>query len=419
MNKTFKNITTRAVSLIMAVILGLVAVIGTSTFEVHAETSTEEIMKVLFDPDFYAANNPDVVSVYGTHPDNLWAHYWLHGCQEGRAPSSVYDPSWYLSHNADLEARMGNDYHALALHYIMHGLPEGRQGSEKFSVKIYKQNYPDLQAAFGIKGDDHWEYAKHFVEAGRKEGRNATTAVSETAYLWVSLSNPSNRLNVRSSPSTSASIIGKLPHASQAEVRSLLDNKWAEVIFNGEKGFVVKEYLSLSNPNAVSSSPAPSSATIYDRLIAMSEGTSDGGVYQAGTQYRHRYANEECKGFAKSVFQDIFGYNIGSTKSKPNNYQINISSSKTSLVGSLVDLSEDSLRSLFESARPGDFIQLRRKHSGSHSAIFMTSDQNSVTVFEANTDGHNGIDVQTYSLSDFAEKNTAIGLYTAKEYYLH
>lgn len=419
MNKTFKNITTRAVSLIMAVILGLVAVIGTSTFEVHAETSTEEIMKVLFDPDFYAANNPDVVSVYGTHPDNLWAHYWLHGCQEGRAPSSVYDPSWYLSHNADLEARMGNDYHALALHYIMHGLPEGRQGSEKFSVKIYKQNYPDLQAAFGIKGDDHWEYAKHFVEAGRKEGRNATTAVSETAYLWVSLSNPSNRLNVRSSPSTSASIIGKLPHASQAEVRSLLDNKWAEVIFNGEKGFVVKEYLSLSNPNAVSSSPAPSSATIYDRLIAMSEGTSDGGVYQAGTQYRHRYANEECKGFAKSVFQDIFGYNIGSTKSKPNNYQINISSSKTSLVGSLVDLSEDSLRSLFESARPGDFIQLRRSHGGSHSAIFLSSDQNSVTVFECNVDNENGIQVQTYSLTDFHKKNAAVTVYSAKDYSLH
>ena len=418
MNKTFKNITTRAVSLIMAVILGLVAVIGTSTFEVHAETSTEEIMKVLFDPDFYAANNPDVVSVYGTHPDNLWAHYWLHGCQEGRAPSSVYDPSWYLSHNADLEARMGNDYHALALHYIMHGLPEGRQGSAGFSVNIYKSNYPDLQAAFGTDAQNHWKYARHFVQNGQKEGRNAVTDAPETAYLWVSLSNPSNRLNVRSSPSASASITGKIPHGSKAEVRSLLDSDWAEIVFQGKTAYVAKEYLSLVNPNA-SSSSSSEEEKIYQRLLAMADGSSDGGVFKAGTRYHGKFASEQCKGMAKAIYEQLFGYNIGRTED--NNYELCISTSKTILVSTLIDFSASDISNLFNKIKvlAGSFVQVRRLDGGPHSMIVLSSDANGATFLECNVDGRNGIQVATYSWENLSDANSALSVYTPVDYHLH
>lgn len=41
-----------------------------------------------FDAEFYAANNPDVVAVYGTDPAALYQHYVDYGKAEGRKPTS-------------------------------------------------------------------------------------------------------------------------------------------------------------------------------------------------------------------------------------------------------------------------------------------------------------------------------------------
>ena len=41
-----------------------------------------------FDAEFYAANNPDVVAVYGTDAAALYQHYVDHGKAEGRKPTS-------------------------------------------------------------------------------------------------------------------------------------------------------------------------------------------------------------------------------------------------------------------------------------------------------------------------------------------
>ena len=53
----------------------------------------------LFDAEYYAANNPDVVAVLGVSPDMLYAHYTLFGKNEGRLPyagqtavTPVYSP---------------------------------------------------------------------------------------------------------------------------------------------------------------------------------------------------------------------------------------------------------------------------------------------------------------------------------------
>lgn len=39
-----------------------------------------------FDPDYYAANNPDVVEAFGDEPWALYYHYRVHGLEEGRLP---------------------------------------------------------------------------------------------------------------------------------------------------------------------------------------------------------------------------------------------------------------------------------------------------------------------------------------------
>ena len=183
------------------------------------------------------------------------------------------------------------------------------------------------------------------------------------------------------------------------------------------------EYLNISSGGSGGGSSASTAeSAILARLNAMMDGSYGSGAYKVNTTYTGAYASEQCKGFAKKVHMILFGYNIGSTKSKPNNYQISISSSKTRLVGSLTSLSSRSdaaLRDLLTQARPGDFLQVRRSHGGSHSMIVLSTSSNAITVYECNVDGRNGIRTATYSWSSFRSSNAAVSLYTAKNYSLH
>lgn len=45
----------------------------------------------VFDPEYYAVNNPDVTAVYGTDPASLYAHYQIYGQKEGRLPVNPAD----------------------------------------------------------------------------------------------------------------------------------------------------------------------------------------------------------------------------------------------------------------------------------------------------------------------------------------
>ena len=85
---------------------------------------------------------------------------------------------------------------------------------------------------------------------------------------------------------------------------------------------------------------------ISARLNEMINGNFKNGVYKNHTTYKGPYAKEQCKGFAKSITQELFGYTIGSTQKKPYNYLIN-TTSKTRKVGAISSISNDSqLKSL-------------------------------------------------------------------------
>ena len=43
----------------------------------------------VFDAEFYALVNPDVVKVYGTSEEALWKHYMKYGKNEGRFPANM------------------------------------------------------------------------------------------------------------------------------------------------------------------------------------------------------------------------------------------------------------------------------------------------------------------------------------------
>jgi len=108
----------------------------------------------VFDPEYYAEQNPDVVASFGTDPYALYVHYMYYGKQEGRAPyaeevsgseytlpdGNVFDPVYYAAQNPDVVAAVGNTPDALYQHYLNFGRLEGRRpcaaGTEASSLYI-------------------------------------------------------------------------------------------------------------------------------------------------------------------------------------------------------------------------------------------------------------------------------------------
>jgi len=101
----------------------------------------------VFDPVFYAENNPDVVAVFGNTTNALYRHYTRHGRAEGRLPHggatataptatatntgrmatlAEFDAEFYAANNADVVAVYGRTKARLYKHYQDHGFKEGR-----------------------------------------------------------------------------------------------------------------------------------------------------------------------------------------------------------------------------------------------------------------------------------------------------
>ena len=91
----------------------------------------------VFDPDYYAQMNPDVVITVGTEPEALYDHYVRYGQKEGRAPAApqdivvvvdptAFDATYYASRYPDVTATFGNDARVLQWHYEYWGKNESR-----------------------------------------------------------------------------------------------------------------------------------------------------------------------------------------------------------------------------------------------------------------------------------------------------
>ena len=138
------------------------------------------------------------------------------------------------------------------------------------------------------------------------------------------------------------------------------------------------------------------------------------------TWRNHTYLSnvKECKEFASFIFNSLYGVGYiggGSTSDNPKNYLINLSNpNRVGLRDYKINLTANSARELFAQAQAGDFVQIRRRHGGPHSGIFVNRTGDGIVLFEANADGKNSIRTNTYSYSDLANKNYAMSLYYAK-----
>ncbi|MGM9594361.1 MAG: hypothetical protein ACI3U8_08395 [Candidatus Onthomonas sp.] len=161
-------------------------------------------------------------------------------------------------------------------------------------------------------------------------------------------------------------------------------------------------------------------AAVQARLDKIANGTlkyNSDTVLQVGKTFVGYRENEQCKGYAKDVFELCFGITPGSTQAKPNNHLLNSTSGMTK-VGSVTSMTNSNVKALFSKARPGDFVQIRRSHGGSHSAIVYSVSSDGVTFLEANLDGKNTIYKKTYTWSSLCSSNAKMSVYTATNYKL-
>jgi hypothetical protein len=133
----------------------------------------------LFDVNIYKASNSDVAAAFGNNTREYYIHFINYGINEGRASSetgykgvdysAVYNRIYYLQNNEDVAAAFGDDAGKLIEHFVDYGMSEGRQASADFNVNNYKARYEDLRNAFG---DNLAEYYRHYINNGLAEGRN-------------------------------------------------------------------------------------------------------------------------------------------------------------------------------------------------------------------------------------------------------
>ena len=141
-------------------------------------------------------------------------------------------------------------------------------------------------------------------------------------------------------------------------------------------------------------------------------------IWNGGTWQDHYYLPGviQCKEFASYIFYQLHGIDyIGPTKDKPGNYEINLSyPNKVGIRGTQAYLNDNTAKLLFQNAQPGDFVQMKRHHGGSHSAIVASKNNEGVEFFEANVPKDNIIRTKFFTWHALTESNAAMAVYYAK-----
>lgn len=88
-----------------------------------------------------------------------------------------FDPDFYKANNPDVVNELGDSYATLLNHYLEYGLWETRSPNENFNINVYGSAYIDLFEA--LKNEDSMQRVldlyKHYIEYGKSESREITT----------------------------------------------------------------------------------------------------------------------------------------------------------------------------------------------------------------------------------------------------
>ncbi|HEY4963524.1 MAG TPA: hypothetical protein VIH90_02400 [Candidatus Saccharimonadales bacterium] len=152
--------------------------------------------KDVFDPTYYADNNPDVASVVGTDPMALFNHFVQYGMSEGRQASANFNVTSYLERYPDLRNAFHWNLPAYYAHYEQWGMAQGRIAtgnylggttvlngadySPVYSFDYYEKNYPAVANAFGLNDTAALQY---FVWFDMSQGGQASSEFNVYDYM--------------------------------------------------------------------------------------------------------------------------------------------------------------------------------------------------------------------------------------------
>lgn len=250
----------------------------------------------------------------------------------------------------------------------------------------------------GISG---YTQAKYITFSKPPEGK--------TAWVYNSV----EPLKIHRSAALGKTTRGEIPIGDVFIVTGERTNGFYPVYYNGISGFAESKYVTYDKSKALGTIIVNDKTNkIKEKMTSMMNGTILKGGYKVGGRYT---GAGECKGFAQSVFKQLFGGGIQSTKPNDYGYEVNYDSKKVVHLGTLKNPTEAQVKALLMRARPGDFIQMNTSMGSPHSAIVYEVTLQDITAYEANMDWENGISKNLHKWNYYKNLH-AISLYTAKGY---
>lgn len=165
---------------IKSLILGIIIVIYWVNYTIGMNAISPEAAGHCFDPVFYAANNPDVVNVYGDTEERLLEHYLEYGRYEGRSASKDFNLMSYRSLYVDLQDAFGDNLDAYSAHYLEYGVYEGRVAITE-NPPVFASVKSEDYIAIDIEEDE--EAAEEIAKKKIDHVEGYKNADSESYYL--------------------------------------------------------------------------------------------------------------------------------------------------------------------------------------------------------------------------------------------
>ncbi|MGN0427175.1 MAG: LysM peptidoglycan-binding domain-containing protein [Agathobacter sp.] len=167
------------------------------------------ILSTFFNATYYAAQNPDVVAVYGTKSENLFSHFLTYGIYEGRQPNPDFNVYAYMSSYKDLENKYGNDAVMYYVHYFTF-IVKGNETRNLTTVKaamsagVKVHNFDGVTLATDANGKLVSGKAAEALYPTKAVAGNSTTSNNSSNGSSENKSNASAGSSAPSTPSTPA-----------------------------------------------------------------------------------------------------------------------------------------------------------------------------------------------------------------------
>ncbi len=136
----------------------------------------------LFDPQYYAAANPDLAAVGIDTPEELRQHFDQVGLSEGRRFSAFIDLKFYKESYSDIAASGLTTNQQVFDHLQQFGIKENRRVSPILDLNYYAANNPDLLQDFG---NNYEQLFEHLINRGINEGRKIVSGLDLRSYLTL------------------------------------------------------------------------------------------------------------------------------------------------------------------------------------------------------------------------------------------